>query len=151
MKFDLVSNVYEWNEDGILGALHIEIDGSPFPKNRWSGSVGETLIMWSENLLSLLDAGLNGEEEFFFPDSAYSFTVRQRGASPALLCLLENAKPIDERMYEVSFFIFLNAVSHLTDTLTGDGRFQGIPHVKRLKNVAARLKKTSEAHGYHME
>ena len=151
MKFDVVSNIYEWNEGGLNGVLHIELDGSPFPQNSWAGSVSETLIMWAENLLSILDTDASCEEEFFFLDSPYSFTVRQRGASPALLNLLENAKPLEASPVEASFFNVLSAISYLIDSLVCDARFEAVQQVKRLKNIAARLKKASEAHGYHIE
>jgi hypothetical protein len=151
MKFEVVSNIYEWNETGLHGALHIELDGSPYPKQRWSGSVSETLIMWSENLFSLLESGLSGEEEFFFLDTSFSFTVCKRGASLATFRLLENAKPTDESSFEVSFFSIVSAVFRLIDGLVCDERFEGVQQMRRLKNMTERLKKASEKHGYHME
>ena len=151
MKFEVVTNVYDWNEGNLNGALHIELDGSPFPEKRWAGSVSETLIMWAENLLSLLEAGAGGSEEFSFPGSAYSFLIRQNGASQAVVSLLENAKPQDNSAYEASFFGVVSAVFFTIDTLIDDSRFDEIQQVRRLKNMAQRLKKASEAHGFHFE
>ncbi len=149
MKFEVVTNAYEWNDVSLIGALHIELGGSPFPAQRWSGSVSETLIMWTENLLSLLEAG--GKEEFFFVGSADSFTIRLSGASKASLVLLENAKPTEPSVYEVSLFSIVSAVFHTASALISDSRFEEVQQIKRLKNMIQRLKIASEAHGYHMD
>ncbi len=151
MKFEVVTNVYEWNDASLIGALHIELDGNPFPENRWAGSISETMIMWTENLMSLLESGPGGSEEFYFAGSSYSFLIRQNGASQAKVSLLENARPQNDSTYEVSFFGFVSAVFFTIDTLIDDSRFDEIQQVRRLKNMAQRLKKASEAHGYHFE
>ncbi len=151
MKFEVVANVYEWNDVSLIGSLYIELDGCPFPERSWEGSVSETLIMWAENLLSLLEAGPGGSEEFSFPDSAYSFSIHQNSASQAMVSLLENAKPQDDSAYEVSFFSVVSAVYFTIDTLIDDSRFDEVQQVRRLKNMTQRLIKASEAHGYHFE
>ncbi len=151
MKFEVVANVYEWNDASLIGALHIELGGSPFPEKRWAGSVSETLIMWTENLMSLLEAGPGGEEEFLFLGSVYSFSIHQNGASQAVVSLLENSKPQDNPVYEVSFFSVVSAVYFTIDTLIDDSRFDEVQQVRRLKNMTQRLIKASEAHGYHFE
>jgi hypothetical protein len=151
MKFEVVSNIYEWNETGLHGALHIELDGCPYPKQRWSGSVSEMLIMWAENLFGLFESGSSGEEEFFFLDSSLSFTVRKNGVSLATLRLLQNAKPTNDPPFEVSFYCIVSAVFRLIEGLVCDERFEGVQQIRRLKNIAERLKKTAETHGFHME
>lgn len=151
MKFEVVANVYEWNDVSLNGALHIELDGKPFPEKHWSGSISEMLIMWAENLLSLLEAGADGNEEFLFLGSLYAFTIRRSGSGKAMLILTGSPMSADEQYFEVSFYGMISAVFFCIDSLTGEKRFEEVQQVKRLEKMAQRLKKASEAQGYHMD
>jgi hypothetical protein len=131
--------------------MYIDIDGNAFPSVHWTDSVSEALIMWTESFLSLLETGLNGEEEFFFLSGPFSFTIRADGTRMAQLHLLKNAKPINESPYEISFYCIIHRVYRLIEDVTSDERLKDVQQLKRLKNMSARFKSAAEHYGYHME
>ncbi len=151
MKFDIISNVCDWNDLGLFGTLYIEADGHPFPHTHEPGNISETLILWAESLCSMLESASGDTEELFFPACAHSFSIQLSGSSFALICLKHDAKPINAPPVEVSFFSVVCAVYLLIAELISDNRFDGIAHIKRLKSVSARLKKASKSFGFHFE
>lgn len=153
MKFEVRSNktTFEWDDSCLIGDIYIDIDGRAFPSKPWIDSISEVLIMWVESFLSLLETGLNGEEEFFFLGGPFSFTILTNGSNLAQLHLLEDAKPMNDIPYEVSFYSILYSMYQLIDSTTSDERLKEVQQIKRLKNMSARLKSAAKQYGYHME
>jgi len=153
MKFEVMTDTktYEWDDICVIGDIHIDIDGCAFPNRQWTDSVSEVLIMWAESFLGLLESNLKSEEEFFFLDGLFSFTIHTNGASLAQLHLLENRKPVNETAYEISFYSILYSVCQLIDDVICDNRLKDVQQIKRLKNMSLRLKSAAQRCGYHME
>ena len=142
---------YQWDDSNLYGELYVKLDGFVFPGDKWADMVCDVLIMWGQNLLSLLESNLTGEEEFFFLEKPFSFTVAARGANSALITLYDDSKPLDYKNYEAPFFTVLYAIFSLIGEISSDQRLQNVQQVKRLKNLSVRLKKSGEELGYHME
>lgn len=60
---------YEWDKTGVFGSidgeLFLEIDGIIFPDKGWVDIVSSVLIMWADNIISMLQSNSNAQVKDF--------------------------------------------------------------------------------------
>jgi len=157
MYFTLCTNkdLYEWDKTGdfgsIYGELFINIDGFIFPDEGWIDIVSSVLIMWVENIASLLQSNSDNEErEFCFMDGPYYFKVIGIKDETIKITLYDHYKQVNQEPYEVSFYNFLTEVSKVIVGINMDERLKEVKNAKELKNKYTRLKKIAKEKGYKL-
>lgn len=155
MFFTLCTNkdLYEWDKTGVFGSvygeLYINIDGIIFPDEGWIDIISSVLIMWIENIASLLQSNAyNEEKEFYFMDGPYYFKLIGINDEMVKITLFDHYKQVNHEPYEVSFYNFLSEVSKVIIEIYMDERLKELQNVKELQKKYAYLKKIAKNKGY---